>query len=401
MLFQYQIRKEGGLIYEGEIEASNEKEAFDLLSKEKGDLIFLKKKKELNFNLQNLSFFNRVKKKDLVIFSRQLSTMISASLALVKALETLIKQTTNPTLKKIIVSITEDVKGGAKLSSALSRYPKVFDVLFVNMVKTGETVGKLDEVLNYLADEQEKDYEIRGKIKSALMYPVVIILVVIVVIVVMMTFVVPKLTAVLIESGVELPITTRILIGSSNFLVHYWWLVFLAILGLIVIFKAIIRTKKGRSFFDRLKLRVPIFGKLIQRIYLVQMTRSLSTLIAGGVPLTTSLRVVAEVVDNVTYKNLIKKTIREVESGKLMANTFLQSQEMPVMLGQMISVGEQTGQLDIVLEKISNFYSREIEGLIVQLVSLIEPLIIVFLGLGVAFVVASIILPMYNLAGGG
>ena len=266
------------------------------------------------------------------------------------------------------------------------------------MIKSGETSGKLDNVLEYLADQLEKDYDLRSKIKGAMIYPAFIISGLIGVGVVMMIFVIPKLTEMLTASGQELPITTRILIGTSDFMRGYWWLIIIMILVLVFGFRAIVKTAAGKKVKDNMVLRLPIFGKLLQRIYLVRMTRSLSTLIVGGVPLTVGLKIVNEVVGNAAYQEIIEETIKTVEDGDSVAKIFLESPIVPSLVSQMMSVGEKTGRLDDVLAKVSDFYSREIENIVSNLTSLIEPFIMVLIGVAVGGMVAAIILPMYNLA---
>jgi len=397
MFFKYKIKTDKEEIIEGEIEIGDEKLATEILSK-KGTIIFLKEKKRRFFGLP---FFQKIKSKDLVIFSRQLAVMVSTAMPLVKAFESLAEQTSQPSLKKIIIEIKEDIKGGMRLSASLRKFPQVFNSLFVNMVKTGETVGKLDEVLNYLADEQEKDYELRNKIKGALIYPLIIFCLVVVVLVIMMTFIIPRLSSLIIETGMQLPITTRILISLSNFFVKYWWLVFGILISAIFLFKKITQRGKGREILDRMKIKLPIFGEIFQKIYLIQFSRSLSTLLTGGTPLILALKVVEDVVPNTLYKELISQTSKEVEEGRSIATAFSKSKEIPAMISQMLVVGEQTGQIDLVLNKMANFYAREVEGLIGRLASLMEPLIIIFLGFGVAIMVSAIILPIYNLASAG
>jgi len=397
MIYTYIAKNPNGETIEGEIEAANEKAVLDLLSEQGLTPLSLNEKKSDIFS-RGLRIGTGIRVKDLVVFSRQLSVMISAGLPLVKILQIMVKQTTNRYLKSVTADLAESVRGGSRFSSALAKYPKVFDNFFVNIIRAGETSGKLDETLNYLANEQEKNYDLMSKIKSAMVYPIFILAAMSVVVTLMMIFVVPKLTAVMVEAGVELPIATKIVIGISNFSVHYWWLVILIIIGAIIGGRVAINQEAGRWYWDRLKLKVPIFGGLFQRIYLVRLTRSLSTLMTGGVPLVSALKIVKDVVGNMVYKKLIDQTVKVVEEGHSMAGSFMESPDVPVMLSQMIMVGEQTGQLDEILEKMANFFSREVENLLDRLVSLFEPLIIVVLGVGVGVMVAAIIMPMYKMA---
>lgn len=395
--FQYRARNSRGDVVQGAVDAPSENVASSILV-DRGLIILSLTEKEKKSLSIDISFLNRIKTKDVVVFSRQLAVMASASVPIVQALKILVSQTNNDKLKVIISEVADEVDGGAKLSQALGRYRKVFTDFYVAMIRSGETSGKLDEVLNYLADQQEKDYDLSSKIKGAMIYPIFILSGLVVVAIVMMVFVVPKLTAIISESGAKLPLATRVLIATSDFMQQFWYvLIFVIGGGLFALYK-LTRQGPGKVMFDRLKLKVPIFGKLWQRIYLVRMTRSLSTLIVGGVPLTTALEVVADVVGNYMYSDLIRRTIKEVEDGNSVATLFLKSSDVPAMVSQMMSVGEQTGRLEQILSKITEFYSREVENLVNNMVSLIEPLIMILMGVGVGLMVAAIILPMYQLA---
>lgn len=346
----------------------------------------------------NLSFLNRVKSKDLVIFSRQFSVLISANVAMVQALKILVEQTSNLTLRMAVSEIADEVDAGSPLSETLSKRPKIFSNFYVSVIKSGETSGKLDEVINYLADEMEKDYDMMSKIKSAMIYPAFVLCSLATVGVVMMIFVVPKLTAILTESGTQLPLATRILIGASGLMANYWWLLIIITVGLFLAVRFYISRPQGRRQLDFIKLRLPIFGHLFQLICLVRFTRSMNTLVVGGVTISSSLKVVAEVVDNKIYQELIEETIEEIEDGNSISSVFINSKAIPKMVSQMLSIGEKTGKIDIILERITNFYGREINTIVSNLMTLMEPIIMVIMGLAVGVMVAAVILPMYNLA---
>lgn len=399
MLFDYRARNKIGRIIRGAVEAETEAAALDILKDQDLSVISLEvKKREFLKALKEIKIFARVPIRDLVIFSRQLSVMISAEVPIVQALRVLVWQTTNPTLKEIVVNLADEVEGGAKLSLALSRYPKVFSDFFVNIVRSGETTGKLDEVLEYLATQQEKDYDLISKIKGAMIYPVFILSALVAVGIVMMIFVIPKLTAVLKESGAELPLSTRILITTSDFMKGYWWLLLIIIVGIIIGIRYLISYPQGRKYWDFLKIKLPIFGQLFQKIYIIRFTRSFLTLITGGVEIVQSLKIVAEVIGNAVYRDLILKTIKEVEDGNPIITIFAKSKEMPPMVTQMLGIGEQTGKINVILSKLTDFYSRELDNLVRNLVTIMEPLIMITMGVAVGIMVSAIILPMYNLA---
>jgi type IV pilus assembly protein PilC len=399
MLFDYRARDKTGKIMRGAVEAEGEAVALDILKDQGFSVISLEiKKGGWLKTLKEIRLFAHVSIRDLVIFSRQLSVMISADVPVVQALRILIKQTVNPTLKEIVTDLADEVEGGAKLSSALSRHPKVFSDFFINIIRSGETTGKLDEVLEYLAAEQEKDYDLMSKIKGAMIYPIFILSALAAVGVVMMIFVIPKLTAVLEESGATLPLSTRILIATSDFMKSYWWLLLMIILGLIAGMKYLVTLPEGRKYWGFLKIKLPIFGQIFQRIYIVRFTRSFLTLTNGGVEIVQSLKIVADVVGNAVYRDLILKTIKEVEDGNPIITIFAKSKEMPPMVTQMLGIGEETGKIDVILGRLTDFYSRELDNLVRNLVTIMEPLIMILMGVAVGIMVSAIILPMYNLA---
>lgn len=346
----------------------------------------------------SIDFFDRVKVKDLVVFARQFAVMESASVPLVQSLRTLSRQTLNKKLRQIILEVADEVEAGSKLSFALSRHPDVFSDFYVNMIRSGETTGRLGDVLTYLADQQEKDYDLLNKVRGAMMYPAFIIVGMTGVGIVMMVFVIPKLTEVLSESGGQLPLATRVLIGVSDILSNFWWLILAAAIGAVFALRWWIKTPKGRRGWDRVKIKIPIFGYLFQRIYLVRMTRSLNTLLAGGVDLVPALVISADVVGNSFYKDLILKTKKEVEDGNSIISVFQSRNEVPSMYSQMLAVGEETGKMNEILARLGSFYSRDIDNFVANLSTIIEPIIMVVLGLAVGTMVAAIILPMYSLA---
>lgn len=397
--FQYKAINNQNILISGLVESISESSAVDIL-KEKGlSVVTLKEKKITNINIENyLTFLNRIKTKDIVIFSRQFSVMISANVVVVQALRILIEQTENARLKTIISEIADEVDNGSRLSDALEKRPNVFSKFYVSVVRSGEASGKLDEVLNYLADEIEKDYDMVSKIKGAMIYPAFIITGLFGVGALMMVFVVPKLTEIFKESGADLPLATRILMKTSDFMVNYWYILIIIIVGLIIFFRFYISRPAGRMQFDYLVLKLPIFGNLFQKIYIVRFARSMNTLIVGGVTMVDSLKVSAEIVDNYVYKKLILETIKEVEEGNTISGVFLRNPFVPMMVSQMIGVGEKTGKIDIILDRVSQFYTREINNIIANLMSLLEPVIMVVIGVAVGGMVIAIIMPMYNLA---
>jgi type II secretory pathway component PulF len=395
--FDFQALNNDGDLVSGVVEADSEDLALGLVEEEGLSPISIKKQ-STSLLQTNLDFLQRVKAKDIVIMSRQLAVMVDASLPLVEALRLLVKQTKNPKLKGIISNVADEVEGGSRLSAALSSYPKQFSEFYISIIKSGETSGQLANVLNYLADQLEKDYDLQSKIRGAMIYPAFIFSGLMVVGVLMMIYVVPRMTEILKETGAELPVSTRILIFVSDWLVVYWWLALIILVGGFLGFRFSLRWREVRYWFDLLKLKLPIFGGLFKRIYVVRMTQSLSTLSAGKVPMADSLEIVKDIVGNAVYKDLIQQTIHEVRDGNSIASVLSKNKNVPDMLSQMLIVGEQTGRLDDILDRVTHFYTREVDNLVDNLVTLIEPIVMILMGVAVGIMVSAIILPIYTLS---
>ena len=396
-IYSYRASSSDGAVQAGSISADNQDQAAQALQ-ERGFQVLMLKEKRLSAAAGSFSFLNRVTARDVVVISRTLSVMVSASVPLVDAVRNIASQTENPRLRAAMIHISGEVEGGARLSDALEQHPEIFSAYYVNMIRSGETSGQLDEVMEYLADQMEKDFDLNAKIKGAMIYPAFILSGLIVVAFIMMTFVVPKLTSILEEANVPLPFSTRMLILVSGFFQGYWWLVIILAVLAGLGFRSWITTPGGRMLWDRIKMRIPIFGGLLQRIYVVRFARSLTTLTKGGVDVISGLEIVSGVVGNVAWKHLIFETIREVNDGNSITTAMRRSWFVPSMLTQMLEVGEGTGKLREVLERSSHFFSREIDNLVANLVSLIEPIVMVLLGIGVGVMVSAILLPLYSLS---
>jgi len=397
MIYRYEALDDQGTKKTGLVEADDSRDAASLLKENNLTLVNLEVaniKKSIN-----LPFINRISMKDVVIFARQFSIMIGAGVAMVQALRILVNQTENQKFKKVIGEIGDEVEGGAPLSDCLAKRPKIFSNFFVSVVKSGERSGKLDEVLNYLADEIGKDYDMIAKIRGSMIYPAVVMVGMVVIGIVMMVFVLPKLMDVMTETGTALPVATRILIAISNFMTGYWWLLIILFVGLLFVIKIALSSRTGRWIFDAMTLRLPVFGKLFQKILLVRFCRSMNTLLLGGVSIENSLSIAGDVVSNMTYKSLINQTIKEVEDGNSISIVFLDSPLIPKMVSHMMQVGEETGKLDVVFNKVSEFYNREIDNMLANMMSLLEPLVMILIGVGVGVMVAAVIMPMYSMVG--
>lgn len=398
-LFSFRATDTSGHEQRGTVEAGTVDAVASILRDRAWTIVSIREQKK-GFGLQTqIPFLNRVKTKDLVILSRQLAVMVTANVPIVQALTTLVEQTTNPNLKEAVSSISDDVEGGALLSQALARHPRIFPEFYVSMIKSGESAGKLDTVLEYLANQQEKDYDLLTRVRGAMIYPLFILGGLIIVGAVMMIFVIPKLTGILTESGAKLPLSTRILMSTSDFFVHQWWALLIIIVALIAGVQIAVRFPRGRYAWDWLLLRLPVFGALLQEIMLVRFFRSLGTLLQGGVPLPRCLEIVSGIVHNRVFVTMLEHAIDEVRDGHAIAKVFTGHSFIPAMVPQMFSVGERTGNLTMILETLANFYTRHVDNRVTNLVSLIEPLVIVVMGVAVAIMVTAVLLPIYNLAG--
>lgn len=345
----------------------------------------------------SVSFFRRVKPKDIYAFTRQLSTLLGAGVPLIASLDALLSQSSNQILKKTIAQIKESVNQGNSLASSLSQHPKSFSNLYVNMVHSGETSGSLDIVLERLAEFGENQQALRGRFKAALAYPVFMSLIGVLVLFFLITFIVPNITKVFVEMHHALPLPTLMLIKTSNFMLSFWWVIVLILIGVIVAVKQGMKRPKFHYIWDRIKLISPVFGAINQKIALAQFGRALGSLIQSGVPLLSSMQIVRNIVNNVLIAGVIDNAVEEVREGRSLAGSLSRSPWFSSMAVQMISIGEQSGELEGMLNKIADNNEREVESSIMALTSMLEPVMILAMGLIVGFVVISILLPIFEM----
>lgn len=341
----------------------------------------------------------RVKLRDLVMFSRQFATMIDAGLSVVKCLDILQKQTRNPKMKDVIGEIKRDVGGGMSLTEALQKHPRIFSPLYVNMMRSAEAGGILDQVLDRLSTFLEKEQETRNKIKSAMMYPAVVFCFAVLMLIALLFFVLPKFKGIFETMGLELPLTTSLLLNSSDYMTKYWYIALGVLIGAVVLVKALARTEKGKYAIDAAKLRLPVFGDLILKTGVSRFARTFGTLISSGVPVLRALEIVADTAGNRVISETVARARVSIKEGEKISTPLFGSKIFPVMVTQMIAVGEETGRLDQMLVKVSNFYDEEVDTTLKSLTSLIEPLMIVGLGFIVGFIAVSVISPIYSLVG--
>lgn len=395
-LFSYLARDLQGVDHKGTIETSDETQVARILSKKHLILISAKPKKADDQNFLD-RFINRVSFNDLVIATRQLATMIEAGLVLSEALDILVEQQSSKRLKAVLSEVSRDVKSGLEFASALRKHPDVFPALYANLIQAGESSGKLDTTLKQMATNLEKEREFRSRVRGAFIYPVMILVMMFVVMMIMMFFVIPRLTALYTQSNIDLPLPTKILIFTSNSLINYWW----AMLGIVVVsaivFKKLIATPSGRFKFDQFLLKVPIIGKIIQGTTLTEFTRTFGLLTTAGIPLLDALTIVANVIGNSVYRKALQDTFKGVERGLTFSAQIDSAGVFPRIIPQMFRVGEETGKVDEVSFKLAEYFESESDHLVKNLTVVIEPVILVVLGIGVAFLVLSIILPIYKL----
>lgn len=394
--FSYKARDKTGKLVVGKVEAVSPQAAARTLREKGLVVVWLEPERESISSLLR-KFRDRVTLSDLSAFTRQLSTMITAGLPITDAL-LILRTQASPAMGKVVSAVLLDVEGGSSLADAMSRHPKVFSQVYVSIVRAGETGGVLDEVLARLADNLEKEREFRAKVKGALIYPAIVVVGMFVVAAIMLIFVIPRLTSLYKEFNAELPIATQILISVSGFASRFWYLVLVILILAAWAFSLFRKTPEGRRRLDALIFRIPIFGPLQQQIILTEFTRTLGLLVGAGISILEALNVVANAVGNVIVQDAIKAASRQVEKGFPLAYALAQQGEVfPPMLYQMLSVGEETGKLDEVLGKVSHVFEVESEQQVKGLTAAIEPLIMIFLGIGVGFLVIAIILPIYNL----
>lgn len=394
--FNYKAKDKEGRLVTGEVEAANMSDAARLVRGKGYYVISISAKVDSPLSLIK-RMRERITPSDVATFTRQLSTMINAGLPITEALLVLRSQSAGP-MQKIVAQILADVEAGQSLSDSIGKHPKIFSRTYIALVKSGEVGGVMDSVLLRLSDTLEKQQEFSGKVKGALIYPTVIIVGMVIVSFIMMIFVIPRLTSLYADFGAELPLPTRILIGISNFFVHYWYIV-LAIMGIgLYSLRLYASTKTGRRKLDELIFKVPVIGPLQRQVVLTELTRTLSLMVGSGVPILEALNITSEVVGNSMVAEALKDAARQVEKGFPIAFSFARHPEsFPFLLSQMVAVGEETGKMDEVLTKISHIYETESDEKVKGLTAAIEPVVMVLLGLGVGFLVIAVILPIYNL----
>ena len=395
--FQWEGTTRAGEKRKGVIEADSAAAAEERL---RGDISNLRVRREGGFGDIQIQIGSGVQPKDLQIFTRQLATMIDAGLPLVQCLDILANQTENKAFKKVLSSVKNSVEQGATFSDALRRHPKVFDELYVNLVGAGEIGGILDTILNRLAVYIEKAVKLKGQLKSAMYYPTGIMVVAIGVICVMLIKVIPTFEKMFKDLGnAKLPAPTLFVVKISHGFINYWYLIFGTMIGIVVGLSLARRTEQGRELIDRVLLRIPIVGPTLRKIIVARFTRTLGTLLASGVPILDALDICAKTAGNKVVEHALLRAKSKIAEGHNMADPLAESKVFPTMVVQMIGVGEQTGAMDAMLQKIADFYEEEVDAAVTGLTSLIEPVMMAFLGVVVGGLIIAMYLPIFKLAG--
>ena len=403
MKFSYKARTKEGKIQRGTIETSSRKGALGILEKYGFHVTSLKEKGKERFLGKEISLARRISQKDIVIFTRQFGVMLKSAIPPVETLRAQVAQTSNPDFREKILRMAESVETGSALSQAFSLYPKVFSPFYVSIIKSGEATGKVANSLNYLADHLEREYNLYQKIKGALIYPAFVIMVFVAAFFLVTFFIVPKLTEILTTFTGKLPLATRLLMSLSEFVRKGGWILILFILGgLFFLPQYLKRSRKTNEFYDKISLKIPILGDFYKKIYLTKFAENLSVLISAGLPITQALKITRDIIDNSIYKKIIKEAEERVARGERISSVLSEyPKQIPPFLCQMISTGEETGRIEETLMDVVNFYRQEIERTAANLTTILEPVLILVLGIGIAILAVSIFIPLFKIGMGG
>ncbi|MFA5934468.1 MAG: type II secretion system F family protein [Candidatus Paceibacterota bacterium] len=399
MTFKYKALDQNGNTKDGTIDAVTMESAINGLQKR--GLVVLSVTPEGeggSFLEKNISLFERVSNKDIVILSRQMATLFEAQVSALRVFQLLAMQSENITLRKKLKMVVDDLQSGSTISGALGRHSDVFTPFYINMVKAGEESGKLNETFMYLADHLDRTYEVTSKVKTALIYPAFVIFTFIAVMTLMLVVVIPKISGILKDSGQEIPIYTKIVLGISDLLVNYGIIILIALVfGIFAIWKYV-RTDAGKYAWDEMKITTPFVKNLYIKLYLSRIADNMNTMLVSGIPMVRGLDLTSSVVDNMVYKKILENVVEDVKGGSSVSDSMQKHDQIPGIFVQMVKIGEETGQLGNILKTLATFYRREVTNAIDSVIGLIEPAMIVLLGLGVAFLLASVLVPIYNIS---
>lgn len=399
MKFIFKAKDQEGKIKEGKIEAVDRERAIQVLQKENLVPTFISEERGTSNITRELErIWEGVSKRELMVFFRELATLIGAKVPLVSSLRAIQEQVGNKYLMTITNEVADDVEDGMALSESLARHPNVFNTLTISMIRSGEVSGNLQKSIFFVADNIEKNYRLTSKIKGALFYPIFVIGAALIIGFLATTFILPRIADMIEDMDVPVPWYTTLVVGVGNFMESYWWAVLIVIIAAIGGFIYYVNTEAGRKEWDRMQLRIPILGRLFQYIYITRFARNFSILLAGGIPIIRALMVVGEVVDNSAYRAVILRSADEVKAGGSISTVFSRSEIIPPIVSKMIKIGEETGKTSEISKNIADFYEGEVNDMTQNLATMIEPILIVFLGIGVTILVFAVLIPIYDIA---
>lgn len=399
MLFQYHGIDPDGRKREGTIEATSQEVAVSALQRRSLIVSMIEPAQKKSFLDLDIAFLGRISNKDVVILSRQIATLFEAQVSALRVFRLLAAEVDNKKLATVLSDVGDSLQGGSPISRALARHPKVFSAFYVNMVHAGEESGKLSEIFVYLADYLDRSYDVVNKAENALIYPAFVIAVFFAVMALMLTLVIPQISAVLIDSGQPIPLYTAIIISLSNFLIHYGIFVLIALAAGGFYVWRLSKTESGKLFLDGFKLSIPYIGDLYRKLFLSRIADNFSTMLLSGISVVEAIEITSSVVGNAVYQVVLADVSKDVKGGSPISRALGKHPEIPGIMVAMTKVGEETGELGSILTTLAKFYNREVVNAVDTLVGLIEPIMIILLGLGVGTLLAAVLLPIYNLAG--
>lgn len=400
MLYKYIATTPEGERHSGTIEAANMEIAISSLQAKNLIIVSLTPAEKTKFLWRNLKFFERASTREIVILSRQLSILFEAKVPALVSFKLLANETENPLLRRKLIEVINDIQGGISMSQAMAKHPEVFSRFYVSMVRSGEESGRLEETFSFLADYIERSYELASKAKNALIYPAFILLTLTSVLILMLVFVIPRLTDILKEAGQEIPFYTKILIGLSDFFRNFGVFLLLGLVIGIVFLWRYSRTEKGKLVISRFQLSIPFIGKLYKKFYLSRITDNLETSMSSGISAVRALEIAADVVGNSVYNKILLDSVKEIKGGRSISEALAKYEDIPPMVSQMIRIGEESGKLNFILKTLGRFYKKEVDNSVDAIVSLIEPVMIIVVGIAVGAFIVSIIGPIYNITAG-
>lgn len=394
--FAYRARQANGTLTRGTLRAANEDRASSLLRSNGLTPVSLERIEEQSVFNRSIGF-GRVSTKDLIVFFREAASMILSGVPVLETLKALQVQSKKERFTKIIREIIYDIEAGESLSIALSKHANTFNQFVLGIIRTGEASGKLGDSLNAIGNQLEEEYRFQRKIRAALIYPIFVLVLVVVLVIIMFTFVLPQLVGLFADAGVQLPLPTRILIAITNFLTRYWIVVLVCAASLGLLFRSWIRTAEGRYTFSTMALSIPVLREITQKVYLARMTSALATLFASDVPVIEALSLARESIGNRVYQRILDDTVQAIKDGASISYVWGQEPHIPAMLTTMVNVGEKSGEVSHAFTQANKFFARDVEDILETITILLEPILIVILGIGVGIIVGSVLLPIYNL----